>query len=607
MHIRCIQKKLMAPLRLSFKQKLVLGITLAIVVVLVLGGSFAYQMIQGRLRAQADTQLASMAGSVEILVSGLVDHSVKGYLKGVSEANLSVVEYLHARQLAGKLTERQAKAAAGDFLSRQKFGKSGYSTALDASDGKLRLVVHPFARNRDISSFHFAREMARQRSGYQEFSWKNPSDTTVRPKAQWMSYFAPWQWIIEPAPYRDEFVELVDLKDIEVELAKVGSEAGAQPFVMDMQGKLLIHRLWQGRQIDDMLESDEARAKLHGIMSDFRKLGAEKNQQTLNGTLSLSLGNSLLEPARAYVMAYRVVPELAWVVGVILEQRTIDEPLLLLRQTLLIVLAGALLLAVLVAVSVAGPLTRSINELSAAVDDLESGEPLSLPTLFPNDEMGKIARAFHALAQRLSKANSELEQQVAERTGELEKANARLAALSLTDDLTGLANRRRFDQVLENEWRRAIRSNTPLALIMLDVDNFKAYNDEYGHQAGDACLQAVATAMLAEVHRVGDLVARYGGEEFVMVLPGLSARQAMCFAEAVRKAVEACAIPHRASSVSSVVTASLGVASCLPDSGRAPSILLAEADTWLYYAKSNGRNLVAGGTPYPSLPGESRV
>lgn len=595
----------MAPLRFSFKQKLVLGITLAIVVVLVLGGGFAYQMIQGRLRAQAETQLASMAGSVEVLVSGLVDNSVKGYLKGVSETNLSVVEHLHARQLAGELTERQAKAAAEAFLSRQKFGKSGYSTVLDTSDGKLRLVVHPFAKYRDISNFHFVQEMARQRSGYQEFNWKNPFDSSVRPKAQWMSYFAPWQWIIEPAPYRDEFSDLVDLRDLELELAKIGTEAGAQPFIMDMEGKLLIHRLWQGRQIDELLDSAEVRAKLHGIMSDFRKLRAEDEQRPLSGTLGLSLGIPLLEATRPYVMAYRVVPELDWVVGVILEQETIDEPLLLLRQTLLIVLAGTLLLAILVAISVAGPLARSINELSAAVDELESGGPLSLPTLLPNDEMGKIARAFHALAQRLSKANSELEQQVAERTGELEKANARLAALSLTDDLTGLANRRRFDQVLENEWRRAIRSNTPLALIMLDVDNFKAYNDEYGHQAGDACLKAVAAAMLAEVHRVGDLVARYGGEEFVLVLPGLGAREAMCFAEAVRKAVEACAIPHRASSVSPVVTASLGVASCIPDSGRAPSVLLAEADTWLYFAKSNGRNLVAGGRPYPSLPGES--
>lgn len=196
------------------------------------------------------------------------------------------------------------------------------------------------------------------------------------------------------------------------------------------------------------------------------------------------------------------------------------------------------------------------------------------------------------LQQTIQNANEKLEASVRERTAELEAANHQLAALSSTDALTSLANRRRFDEVWEIEWQRAARLSLPLALVLIDVDEFKAYNDHYGHQAGDECLRRVATTLAGEARRAGELVARYGGEEFVLVLPGSTAQDARTFAEKIRAAVEAVAMPHAHSKAASVVTISLGVASGVPRHAADAEALLKKADVALYLAKNQGRNRV---------------
>ncbi len=196
------------------------------------------------------------------------------------------------------------------------------------------------------------------------------------------------------------------------------------------------------------------------------------------------------------------------------------------------------------------------------------------------------------LQQTIETANEQLEASVRERTAELQAANEQLAALSSTDALTGLANRRRFDEVWAAEWQRAARMGLPLALALIDVDHFKAYNDHYGHQAGDVCLRQVAAILAAEVRRSGELVARYGGEEFVLVLPGASAAEARAVAERIRTAVQAQGMPHEHSPVAPVVTVSIGVASGLVQRAEQAEALLKEADVALYLAKDQGRNRV---------------
>jgi diguanylate cyclase (GGDEF)-like protein/PAS domain S-box-containing protein len=189
----------------------------------------------------------------------------------------------------------------------------------------------------------------------------------------------------------------------------------------------------------------------------------------------------------------------------------------------------------------------------------------------------------------------------------LAAANLELANQARTDALTGIANRRCFDEAIQQEWARGIREEHSLSLLMIDVDRFKRYNDRYGHPQGDLCLRAVADALTPLVRRPGDLIARYGGEEFAVLLPDTSLSGAVEVAESIRAAVEALALPHGANQPMPVVTISIGAATALPrqssaTEAHAPSDLLGSADAALYQAKRTGRNRVATSADIPVTP-----
>jgi len=162
--------------------------------------------------------------------------------------------------------------------------------------------------------------------------------------------------------------------------------------------------------------------------------------------------------------------------------------------------------------------------------------------------------------------------------------------LSLTDALTGVSNRRSFSDTLQSEWRRCLRSGSPLSLVLIDIDHFKLYNDSYGHQAGDTCLQQVAAAMRRCALRPQDMLARYGGEEFALLLPQEDIVGAEVVARRLQEEVAALAIPHRNSPTSNQVTVSMGVVSMLPSEASSPDQLVRVADTLLYEAKESGRS-----------------
>src|SRR5690606_37064835 len=186
--------------------------------------------------------------------------------------------------------------------------------------------------------------------------------------------------------------------------------------------------------------------------------------------------------------------------------------------------------------------------------------------------------------RQIAAVNRRLEQMIAERTRELEDANRRLAELATEDSLTGVANRRALEHALEREWERCGELGLPLAVVMIDVDHFKQFNDRHGHLEGDQRLRWVAERLGTQVRPVRELLARFGGEEFALVLPGHGVDEAMDRAERLRRLFEA---------ADSELTISLGVAVEVPSEGRQPDELLRAADTALYHAKRNGRNVGA--------------
>lgn len=173
---------------------------------------------------------------------------------------------------------------------------------------------------------------------------------------------------------------------------------------------------------------------------------------------------------------------------------------------------------------------------------------------------------------------------------ELNTDKSELEKISLTDALTGLPNRRHFDLYLEKEWSRALRQRQPIAIVMVDIDYFKAFNDAYGHLGGDECLKQVAQVLAQAVRRPTDLIARYGGEEFALVLP--NTQDAAAVAESCRLAIQALGIVHEFSGVAPVVTISAGVCNLVPSKRISPELLIQRADKALYEAKRAGRNQV---------------
>jgi len=175
---------------------------------------------------------------------------------------------------------------------------------------------------------------------------------------------------------------------------------------------------------------------------------------------------------------------------------------------------------------------------------------------------------------------------------EQKQLEGQLRNLAMKDGLTGISNRRSFDEALAAEWRRMQRQSGELSLILIDIDFFKNYNDTYGHLQGDACLKAVAAAIARIVHRPGDLAARFGGEEFVVLLSMTTLKAAAELAERIRRSVEDLKIPHSASDAAPHVTISIGIASISPDQTVKPEMLLKLADRGLYEAKASGRNQI---------------
>ncbi len=260
---------------------------------------------------------------------------------------------------------------------------------------------------------------------------------------------------------------------------------------------------------------------------------------------------------------------------------------LLLQPTEQLKLSGFIILLFVSFISlIAHRLHKIISEsLSYQFDNLQLLDDLK-------QEKNRVTQLYSSLefdlAQR-KKAEEQLKDEK-ERAEELAKT---LMAISNLDGLTGIPNRRNFDSTLANEWNRASRSGTPISLIMCDIDNFKSYNDNYGHQKGDTCLIQVATTLQSHARRDNDLAARYGGEEFGIILPITNLENAKDLADQMLIAVRDLNIIHRFSDVDNIVTASFGVATLIPQKEQQSKTLLSRADKALYKAKQQGRNQIA--------------
>ena len=381
-------------------------------------------------------------------------------------------------------------------------------------------------------------------------------------------------------------VALVQLSSL---LASITKDLGGTAFLFDEGGDLLATSTLE--QVYELKGEETVRIKTinspNSLIRTASKVIGEKNEprgrtvRTVNGESYLLDWWQYPLPDGPTITIANMLPQSRFDAP----SRSLFVNVLLLSTTLLLV---SLVLSIFVSKWVARPLV----ELGDWATRLGQGEwPQAQHRASPISEVESLSNALLVMADNVKYHTDNLEKEVAARTAELQLANSELAKRSNTDGLTGVANRRHFDETLAQEVARARRLKEPVALIMLDVDHFKKFNDRYGHLAGDSCLIGVAGVIDASVRRPGDLTARYGGEEFAIVAASCDGEDALTLAETLRGRIEQLAITH-AASPAGVVTASLGVAVLVPDDSNGAARLIAMADKALYRAKGNGRNHV---------------
>ncbi len=222
---------------------------------------------------------------------------------------------------------------------------------------------------------------------------------------------------------------------------------------------------------------------------------------------------------------------------------------------------------------------RNMKEIAGAFSMGDFSKRLEIPYA---EELASLSRAINHMADKLENQFNT----IADRQNQLME-------YAITDPLTNIANRRRFDEKMENEWKRMLRDKEPLSLILCDIDCFKQFNDRYGHQHGDECLYTIAQTITKVCNRPADLVARYGGEEFAIILPNTGLEGAVIIAESIRKAVMDLQLPHAGSNLADIVTLSAGVTSLIPDESTEMRDMIVTVDIALYDAKHQGRNRVS--------------
>lgn len=471
----------------------------------------------------------------------------------VVEARVTILE---EQVSTGKLSRAQAKSTLLDELRHIRYGHNDY---VFAADYRSVLISHPdpklngadYSGKLDFRGNLIVPPMvAGARSageGFYSYWWQRLGSQQPSEKLSYYKNIPAFDMIIGTGIYLDDVEAAVRIRrnlafeELRQRLRTTHIARTGYVLIFDGKMNMLIHPNpnIEGTNFSSML-NPSTQTPIGGLM-----LAVADKQQGLHYLWDKPSdpGNYVYDK----ISWVRYFKEFDWYIGTSVYVGELDESAHILRNRVLAVFAVTLLLSVLLTYLFSRKLTGPLQQLRDTALKVENGDLDARCNLSRDDEIGVVSTAFNGMVGRLQDNIRDLDAKVMERTDELQILNRKLEALSTTDGLTGIANRRRFDEVLASEWSRAARSGQPLALAVLDVDWFKKYNDHYGHQAGDECLRSIARVFSSCVCRTGDLVARYGGEEFAFIAPATDAVNALSMAGKVCEALQALALPHEMS------------------------------------------------------------
>lgn len=396
------------------------------------------------------------------------------------------------------------------------------------------------------------------------------------------------------APIRDSEGNLIALTSVDIALEHIGNYLKSLPvgegglaFVIERDGAMVASStdapiyIERGDELDRITINNHPNPLLRAAGSNLEQAQDERQ-------------SSVIHEDQRYLFDLRKLTDehgLELLVGVLLPERTFTGPLIDGARQTLIFTALAVAIGIFAGLMLARRIAAPVERISRRADRIALGElEQQLEQDSPIREVNQLGQSFSRMAGELKRLINNLEARVAERTEALQRANAELEGLSMLDGLTGIANRRRFDEVLAAEWQRSRREGKPLALVLCDIDYFKEFNDNFGHQRGDEALKIIARTLEAALHRPADLAARYGGEEFALILPNTDLDGALNVAEAARLAIRQKNVKRNDLEGHDRVTISMGVAVTIPDAENGHEELIEAADQYLYQAKEGGRD-----------------
>lgn len=680
----------MLPFLKNLPVRLKLLFIISVLVVVFLGGlAILHETIKKNEMDRIEQELQSSTRLITDMVETAADVAIRNYLRAAAQANLEIIKSIYNNYLAGNITEIEAQKEAKHHLIEQRIGKSGYIYCLD-SLGKV--VVHPLAgvQDTDVSDISFIREQLSIKSGYLEYTWKNPGEVEPRAKALSMAYFEPWDWIISVSAYRNEFSELVSIKDFQKRINGIKFGKSGYAYILNTKGKILLHPFLN----DTPFEAQPL---------EERQL-IQQHLQEPSGRILYSWKNPTDSNPRDKIVFFNRIDEYGWIIGSSAYIDEFQQPVTQIRGLFFLALAGALLIAFPLAVSLSNSVTNPLERLIATLGESNGSHTVARMDWDSKDEIGTLARHFNNFMDRIENSAKELENEIKERknaerqlllykevfenasegisitdpngtmiainpaftriTGykeaealghppsllksdrhdpdfyarmwqalkregewsgevwnrrkngevypewlsissildekgktsyyvavfhdvtDMKSQEDQIRFLAYHDALTRLPNRTLLIDRLDMAISHAKRHQNRLALLFLDLDNFKHVNDSLGHALGDLMLVEFVERINRLV-RDTDTLSRLGGDEFVILVENIiNETEAVYLAERVMQSLS---LPFHLEGREVYATASIGI-TIYPEDGVTSNDLLKNADAAMYWAKDLGKN-----------------